>query len=268
MNTILISGQSGFIGTHLTKFFQDKGYTVNGIPRDFYVQGNENKLINLIEQSDIIINLAGAPINKRWSKKYKEILYNSRIETTKSIINAIKKSSKHPELLISTSAVGIYPSSSDSDITTYDTSYNGETPGFLAKLCRDWENEAKKCPDDVRLVITRFGIVLSEDGGALKTIIDKQKHTPFSIVIGSGKQPFPYINLQDLCNRMYMIINQKNIKGVQNFVSDELITQKELALKLKKEYHKLMLLHIPKVFFKILYGDGASFIVGGQRVRR
>ena len=118
------------------------------------------------------------------------------------------------------------------------------------------------------MVITRFGIVLSKEGGALKTIIDKQKYTPFSIVIGSGKQPFPYIELDDLCDRMYQIIIDDKIRGVQNFVSDELITQKDLAIKLKNEYHKIILLHIPKLFFKILYGDGASFIVGGQRVVR
>ena len=128
MKTIAITGASGFVGTNLNKYFSSLGYNVLTISRD--VLNNKNKLEEIINSSNIIINLAGANIINRWSDSYKKLLYSSRIDTTSKIVNAIKNSTNKPELLISTSAVGIYDNKQ-----TYSENGNKNTD-FLATISK------------------------------------------------------------------------------------------------------------------------------------
>ena len=106
MKTIAITGASGFVGTSLTKYFSNLGYKIIAISRD--ILNNQEKLKDTLNQTDIVINLAGANIINRWSDSYKKLLYSSRIDTTSKIVNAINSIENKPKLLISTSAVGIY----------------------------------------------------------------------------------------------------------------------------------------------------------------
>jgi uncharacterized protein (TIGR01777 family) len=167
MKTIAISGASGFVGTSLTKFFSNVGYKVIPISRE--ILNNNNKLEELLNTTDIVINLAGANIINRWSESYKKLLYSSRIDTTSKIVKAINSISNKPKILISTSAVGIY-----NNISTYDEdgSFSND---FLSNLCQNWEKEALKAKNETTIVaIFRFGIVLGQEGGALQKMI-----TPF-----------------------------------------------------------------------------------------
>ncbi len=109
MKNIAISGASGFVGSELMAFLKSLGFNVISIKRDEL--SNETKLLKITEKSDIIINLSGASILSRWSKKRKKLLYDSRINTTKSLVNAMKKAKDKPKLFISTSAIGIYKNS-------------------------------------------------------------------------------------------------------------------------------------------------------------
>ena len=134
MKTIAITGASGFVGTSLTKYFSNLGYKIIAISRD--ILNNQEKLKDTLNQTDIVINLAGANIINRWSDSYKKLLYSSRIDTTSKIVNAINSVQNKPKLLISTSAVGIYDNKS-----TY--AENGSfSNDFLSTLCQNWENEA------------------------------------------------------------------------------------------------------------------------------
>lgn len=136
MKTIAISGASGFVGQSLVDFFSKQNYKVVQIKRD--ILNNSLKLDELINSSDVVINLSGANIINRWSESYKKLLYSSRIETTKSLVESINRVSKKPNLFISTSAVGIYDNK-----TKYDE--NGSfSNDFLSTLCQNWEKEAQK----------------------------------------------------------------------------------------------------------------------------
>ena len=106
MQTIAISGASGFVGNSLIKFFTSLNYKVTPVKRE--ILDNKTKLEELLNSSDIVINLSGANIINRWSESYKKLLYSSRIETTQKIVSAINNISNPPKIIISTSAVGIY----------------------------------------------------------------------------------------------------------------------------------------------------------------
>ena len=115
MKTIAITGASGFVGQNLIKFFTSKNHKVISIKREYLK--DDKKLLEIVSSSDIIINLAGANIINRWTESYKELLYSSRINTTKALVKAINQSDTKPQLLISTSAIGVYDNKNTYDET-------------------------------------------------------------------------------------------------------------------------------------------------------
>lgn len=257
MKTIAITGASGFVGTNLNKFFSSLGYKIIPISRD--ILNNTNKLEEAINSSNIVINLAGANIINRWSESYKKLLYSSRIDTTSKIVNAIKNSTNKPELLISTSAVGIYDNKQ-----TYSEDGNKNTD-FLANLCKDWENEALKVKEfGVKVSIVRFGIVLGKHGGALQKML-----TPFKMgiggVIGSGKQAFSFIHIYDLLNAFRFIIDNLH-EDVFNLTAPVPTTNKGLTLALGKTLKRPTILPIPEFVLNIIFSEGAKVLTDGQSV--
>lgn len=252
MKTIAITGSSGFVGQNLIKFFKNKNYEVISIKRDYLK--DENKLLDIISKSDIIINLAGANIINRWTASYKKLLYSSRIDTTKALVKAINNSHTKPKLLISTSAVGIYDNKN-----TYDETANTHND-FLANLCKDWENEAKKSA--ISVSIFRFGIVLGKNGGALDKML-----LPFKLgvggVIGSGNQAFSFIHIDDLINAYdYVIENQ--LDGTFNLTAPTPTTNKGLTKALGKYLHRPTIFPVPEFMLKIIFSEGAKVLTDGQ----
>ena len=156
---IAISGASGFVGTYLSNYFGNKGYEILPLSRKMLTEEYGGQLADVLSHSDIVINLAGASINGRWTASYKKELHDSRIITTRTLVNAINKLTNKPKIFISASAVGYY--SSD---RCYDENNAVLGSSFLSNLCCEWENEAKKIASDVRLAITRFGVVLAAKG--------------------------------------------------------------------------------------------------------
>lgn len=258
MKTVAITGSSGFVGMNLVKMFESMKYKVIRIPQSALKEKDE--IVKIISQSDIVINLAGANILARWSEKYKKLLYSSRIETTKTIVDAIKRSETKPKLFISTSAVGIYDHTH-----THSEDSSNFAKDFLAHICNDWENEALKAKDlGVRTAIFRFGIVLGEGGALSKMLL------PFSFglggMIGSGRQPFPFIHIEDLKSSYLHIINNEKLDGVFNLVAPHIITNKEFTKTLSAVLHRPAFFHIPELAVKILFGDGAKVLTSGQKV--
>lgn len=257
MKTIAITGASGFVGTNLNKFFSSLGYKILAISRE--ILNDQNKLEEVINSSDIIINLAGANIINRWSESYKKLLYSSRIDTTSKIVNAIKNSTNKPDLLISTSAVGIYDNKQ-----TYNEDGNKNTD-FLANLCKDWENEANKAKEfGVKVSIFRFGIVLGKHGGALQKMI-----TPFKMgvggVIGSGKQAFSFIHIYDLLNAFRFVIDNLH-EDIFNLTAPVPTTNKGLTLALGKTLKRPTILPVPEFVLNIIFSEGAKVLTDGQSV--
>ncbi len=160
---ILISGASGFIGSHLAARLSSKGHSVKALRRQDYALPAES-FASRFEGADAVINLSGADIAARWSEEYKKEIYESRVGCTRKIVEAIKSLPRRPRLLINASATGIYESGLSHD--EYNFRYGGD---FLAKLCGDWEAAALEARESgVRTVIFRFSVVLDKSGGALK----------------------------------------------------------------------------------------------------
>ncbi len=258
MKTIAIAGASGFVGSNLIDYFTNLGYKVIPISRD--ILNNKDKLEELINSSNIIINLSGANIINRWTDKYKKLLYSSRIDTTSNIVNAINKSQNKPELLISTSAVGIYD---NQFIHDEEGSYSND---FLSKLCQDWEEEALKANSfNTRVAIFRFGIVLGKKGGALQKML-----TPFKLglggIIGSGKQSFSFIHINDLLNAYKFVIENNDANLVFNLTAPNPTTNKGLTLALGKTLKRPTILPVPEFILNLIFSEGAKVLTDGQNV--
>ncbi|KLD96354.1 TIGR01777 family oxidoreductase [Aliarcobacter butzleri] len=255
MKTIAISGANGFVGTSLTNFVSSFGYKIVPLSRD--ILNNKSKLEEVLNSTDIVINLAGANIINRWSESYKKLLYSSRIDTTSKIVNAISSISNKPKLLISTSAVGIYDNKS-----IYDE--NGSfSNDFLSNLCQDWEKEALKAKNETtKVAIFRFGIILGKDGGALQKMI-----TPFKFglggTIGSGKQAFSFIHISDLLNA-YKFVIENDYDGVFNLTAPTPTTNKGLTLALGKTLKRPTILPVPEFVLKLIFSEGARVLTDGQ----
>lgn len=256
---VAIAGASGLIGNRLTKNFESKNWNV--IPlgrRDF--SGKIQWLVQKIEQADVLINLAGAPIIKRWTKKHKENIYNSRILTTRKLVEAIALSNKKPSVFISASAVGIYDQECVQD--EHSNQFAGD---FLSKVCIDWEAEAEKASSLTRLAIIRLGIVLAREGGALKTMLPIFK-LGIGGKISSGAQPFAWIHIADVVNAVDFIITNDHAKGVYNLVAPGLINNRQFTVALGKVLKRPTWFTIPSFALRILFGEAAITLTGGQKV--
>ncbi len=254
MKTIAITGASGFVGTSLTTFFQKYGYKVIAISRD--VLNNKEKLQELMANSNIVINLAGANIISRWTPEYKQLLYSSRIDTTSKIVEAINSNETKPELLISTSAVGIYDNKA-----TYDEegSFSND---FLSILCQRWEEEAKKA--NTKVSIFRFGIVMGKKGGAFAKML-----TPFKFglggVIGSGNQAFSFIHIDDLLNA-YKFVVDNNLADTFNLTAPKPTTNLGLTRTIGKALRRPTIFPVPEFVLKLIFSEGAKVLTDGQNV--
>ena len=257
MKTIAITGASGFVGTNLTNFFKSFNYKIIPISRD--ILNNESKLKSVLDESDVIINLAGANIIGRWTPQYKELLYSSRINTTKKIVSALNQITDKNKLLISTSAVGIYD-----DKDTYDE--NGTFANdFLSNLCQDWEKMALSAKSsNIKVSIFRFGIVLGQGGGAFAKMI-----TPFKLglggIIGSGNQAFSFIHIDDLMNA-YKFVIENNYEEIFNLTAPKPTTNLQFTRALGCRLKRPTFIPVPEFILKIIFSEGAKILTDGQDV--
>lgn len=256
---IAISGSSGFIGHHLTDFFTELGEEVIPLSHALFREQSHQGLKEALTGCDVVINLAGTSINTRWTDAAKRRILDSRIQTTRSLVQLINEMPRKPAVFISTSAVGIYP-----DEGTFTESAVTEGEGFLADVCRQWEDEAQKLSPDVRLVIMRFGVVLSVDGGALPRML-----LPFRLFVGgkvaSGKQGFSWIHMEDLVNGIWFIIQHPEICGIVNLVSPQPLTNAQFAKTAGEVLHRPVWFTVPAFVFRLLYGEGEVLMTKGQQ---
>jgi uncharacterized protein len=252
-----ISGSNGYIGNHLARFLEKKGYGIIPVDRR-HLYGSPEKLALLLEGAGIVIHLAGAPLVDRWTAHYRKVIYNSRIETTKALVQVMNGMHNKPYLFICASAVGIYPGQG---VFTEDDTRIAE--GFLGKVCRDWEHEAGKANFFTRTVMLRFGMVLGKDGGALKKM-----SLPFRFglggKIGHGKQMMSWIHIDDLLRAVDHTIVKKTLLGPVNVVSPQPVSNKAFTKALAKTLHRPAFLTVPSIALKIIYGEGATVLTQGQ----
>ncbi len=244
---IALTGASGFVGNALKQHFDD----IVVIHRD----DDEAAILNKLDNVDVVINLAGAPIIKRWSDPYKKVLLHSRIHSTKKLVKALNKSTVSH--FISTSAIGIYP-----DNIPCDESCKQQPDDFLAKLASEWEEEALLCQRPT--TILRFGVILGVSGGALAQML-----TPFRLgvggIIGDGKMMTSWIDIEDLM-RVYHFIIENKMTGIYNASSPNPVTNYTFTKALGKVLHRPTILPIPKFALNIMYGEAASVLTGSKEV--
>jgi len=255
---IKIVGCSGFVGQSLKSFFEKEGNEVESLSvRD---STSVEKVSDAIDGCDVLINLAGVSIFGRWSEGYKRSLYESRIETTKKLLEALKNTQNRPKHFISTSAIGIYPNEVACDETRKEFASS-----FLANTCLDWEKEALKAQDlGIKTSIFRFGVVLGKSGGMIKKI-----WLPFSLGlggrVGNGEQSLSWIHIEDLC-AAYTEVIKKEGEGIYNLCSPEPTNNLILTKTLGSLMRRPTIFPVPAFVLRLIFGEGSDFMLQGQKV--
>ncbi|NBQ92719.1 MAG: TIGR01777 family protein [Micrococcales bacterium] len=259
---ILISGASGLIGTELQKQISARADTplvlVRRAPtKENEVQWNPTELFiepDVIETVDAVINLAGATTGKLpWTKKYKEELISSRIMSTRTLVQAISKAKNKPKVFVSGSASGIYGDCGDQLLL--ETAPKGA--GFLADLANQWEREAMKAPNGVRVVLVRTTMVLSRKLGALGRLLPILR-LGIGGKLGNGKQWWAWISLPDEARAILHLIDTVSASGPYNLTAPEPATAKQLIKALGKELKRPTLIPIPAFALKLAFREGAQ----------
>ena len=275
METILISGGTGLIGRHLFRKLKDKGYTVAFLSRAsrqdmdiptfaWDIENNEIEK-DAIETADYIINLAGANIgNKRWTKKRRQIISDSRVKTGQLIFDKIKENKNRLKAFISASATGYYGT-----ITTDKIFSETDPPSndFLGEICRQWEQSADNFKKlGIRTVKIRTAIVLTKQGGALAEMITPVK-LRIDSAIGHGKQFMPWIHIDDLCGIYIKAIEDTQMNGVYNAVSPDHRTNREFTETLSRVLNKpFWFPRVPPFLLKLIFGKMSEILLKGSRV--
>lgn len=272
---IFMTGGTGFVGTYLAKRLISEGHAVTILAQALkdtelkmtglaYLIGNptiKGKWQEAVRDHDVIINLAGASIFSRWTQDQKKILLSSRIETTRNLVQALPDSAKHITFF-STSAVGYYGFHKDEELIESSPSGND----FLAKLAYDWEQEALRAQDKgARVVITRFGIVLGKNGGALGQMIPLFKYF-LGGPLGSGRQWFSWVHMHDLAEAFIFLLSHKNISGPVNICSPNSLRNKDLGDAIGKVLHRPSFMPAPGFLIRLILGEFGGVLLKGQHV--
>jgi uncharacterized protein (TIGR01777 family) len=270
---VFITGGTGFVGRHLSRFMLDKGHrvTVTGLrPTQDIIHHDRFEYISAdttqpgpwqeeLAHADVIINLAGKTIFKRWSKSYKQEMYDSRILTTRNLVAALPQ--KKGIVFCSTSAVGYYGEGGDETLS--EDAANGED--FLAHVSIGWEEAAMAAADKgARVVILRFGIVLGNDGGALAKMLPAFKSFAGG-PLGSGKQWFPWIHMDDLLSALAFVMENKEIEGPVNFCAPHPVRNRDFAKALGKILKRPSVMPAPALMIRMVMGEMAMALLASQR---
>jgi len=273
---VLMTGGTGFVGTSLSSRLVQDGHGVTILTRSSkdlsrskpgisYLQGDptvKGPWQENVKNFDAIINLAGASIFSRWTDDHKRAIRESRMGTTRNLVEAIPSSLDKKITLFSTSAVGYYGFHGDEELIEESPPGND----FLARLSIDWEGEALKAKEKgARVVITRFGIVLGEKGGALGQMVPLFKKFVGG-PIGGGKQWFSWIHIKDLAEAFVFLMKHPEISGPMNLCAPNPVTNKDLAKTLGKVLHRPSFMPAPGFMIKLFLGEFGSVILEGQRV--
>ena len=282
---LLLTGCTGFIGKELIPLLIKEGHSLTVISRQSKeklkglgsnqsinaiqmnpaesASWNQEVVQNSLKNCEGIINLAGEPIaEKRWTEDHCKEITNSRLETTKNLIDNLRNLKNPPKVLISASAIGFYGSHPQTEFT--EESASGDD--FLANLCKKWETLASNKPRTTRLVVVRIGIVLAKDGGALGKMLPIFR-AGLGGPIGDGKQWMSWIHRTDLCNLINESVKNSSWTGVVNGVAPNPVRMNEFSNCLGKALGRPSLLAVPGPILKLILGDGAKVVLEGQNVK-
>jgi len=271
---IFITGGTGFVGTHLAKYLLNKGHSVitTGTSSAHHSIRHENfRYISAdttkkgpwqdsIRDVDALVNLAGRTIFTRWNEGNKKQIYNSRILTTRNLVEAIPDDKEI--VLCSASAVGYYGNRGE-EILKEDA---GSGTDFLATVSIDWEKEAFLAKEKgARVSVMRFGVVLGKNGGALAKMIPAFKSFAGG-PLGTGDQWFPWIHLDDLISAIEFILENEGIRGPVNFCAPNPVRNRDFAKTFGKVVGRPAFMRVPSFMIRALMGEMGTVVMSSQRV--
>ena len=270
---ILITGGSGFVGRHLVVRLLGAGHQVVAVARRparrpvphpslCYLVADTSRpgrWQDELQDIDVVVNLAGRPVFRYWTPSYKQSIYDSRVLTTRNLVAGLPEDRR--VVLLSASAAGFYGDRGD-DVLTEDEPVGND---FLATVCRDWEAEAIRAESKgARVVSARFGVILDRYGGALSQM------RPFFRLglggpLGSGRQWFPWIALDDLLRGLFYLIDQEELSGPVNLCAPHPIRNREFAKLLARRLHRPAFMPAPAFIIRLLLGEFGRAILCSQR---
>ena len=281
---LLLLGCTGFVGRELVPQLLQAGHQLTLVSRrlargyaaeqadgrvtwlqfDPAVESSwqDSALLSALAQADGVVNLAGEPIaEKRWTTSHLKVLEDSRLETTRLLVEALKACATPPAVLVNASAIGFYGTSPEQRFV--ESSPAGSD--FLASLCSRWEAAAAEVPAATRQLTLRIGIVIAADGGALGKMLPVFR-TGFGGPIGSGQQWMSWIHRSDLCALILRGLEDAAWSGVVNAVAPQPVSMARFAQELGRCLGRPSLLPVPGPVLQVLLGDGAKVVLEGQQV--
>ena len=272
MLKVLITGGSGFIGRHLSRRIRESGGEVAIVTRSpnpsipfqqitWDSLSNEEKSSKLVEGYDMIVNLSGAGIEKKWSEAYKKEMLESRIRSTSTIVKAINSSKERPKYFVNASAVGYY---GDVEGKAVD---EDSKPGddYLANLCVSWEEEARKIDREVKLLIPRFGVILGRDGGAFPQLM-RGINSGVSFNLKGRESWKSWVHIDDAISSI-VFMTQIGFDGPYNVVSPNPLRMDGMMNILAMESGRKIRIRMGPAMANLLLGEGSKYsIFSGQKV--
>lgn len=269
MNKVLISGGSGLLGSRITDLLLENGVRVAHLSTRksykrknvdvFYWNPNEGYVDEkAFKGVDGIIHLAGAGIaDKRWTDDRKKAIIESRVNSSKVLMDYLNDNENEVDVFIGASAIGYY--GDQSGVLTEEMSPGSD---FMAHVCELWEDSYKPLPESIRKVIFRIGIVLSNEGGALP---EMTKTLPFFVgVLGDGQQIYSWIHIDDLARLFIEGLKNEKIKGTFNAVAPNPVRQKVMAKTIAK-FKNTISLPAPKFGLQLVLGEMSAVLFLSQK---
>jgi len=276
---VTVTGATGTLGRTVVAALQARGDEVTALSRDaaaareklgqrvraleWKAPKSELPPAAALSGQDAVVHLLGEPVAQRWSDHAKSEIRDSRVLATRNLVAALREldEAARPGVLVSQSATGWYGPRGDERVT------EGEPAGadFLARVCVEWEAEARKAEElGPRVALTRTGVVLSEDGGALEKMLPAFKLGVGGPVAGGG-QYVPWIHAEDIVGALLFCLDTEAATGPLNLTAPEPVTNKELSKALGSVLHRPSAAPVPGLAIKALYGEMASIVTTGVR---
>ena len=280
MHTVLITGGTGMVGTSLTQLLLSKGYQVIVLTRQPRVSNLPNLTYavwdidrgyidpSAIHNADTIVHLAGAGVaDKRWSKKRKQEIVDSRVLSGALLVKYLTENSHQVKTVVAASAIGWYGPDTAQSLINGFVETDPVDGAYLGATCKSWEESVKPIEAlGIRLVTLRIGIVLNKKGGALAEFI-KPAQFGMATIFGNGQQMVSWIHHHDLCKMMIHGIETASIKGVYNAVSPDPISNKDLIIAIAKKLRGFYLpIPVPAFVLKIMLGEMSIEILKSAKV--
>ncbi|TBV83378.1 MAG: TIGR01777 family protein [Desulfobulbaceae bacterium] len=274
---ILLTGTTGFIGSALIPHLLAAGHQLKVLvrnPQKAAILPREVGIVmgdptqpgpwrQEVAAAQAIINLTGASILTRWSPAAKQSIQTSRIIATRLLVDAmLSATGSGPKTLINASAAGYYGLKDDTD--KEEDAEAGDD--FLAQVCVNWEREAFKAKQHGhRVVTTRLGVVLGRGGGALAKMLPAFRWG-LGGRIGSGRQPFPWIHLDDLTAIFAFLLKHPEIAGPVNCAAPQAINNKEFTLAMGQALRRPTVLPVPDFILRLLLGEMSTVLLNGVNI--